>query len=46
MGEHSLLAIAILVALYTIIERSFITSPTFFRYYLAFSLLLVGMLLV
>lgn len=45
MMEHPLLAIAALAALYALIERFFVTSPTFFPYYLAFSLLLVGMLL-
>jgi hypothetical protein len=45
MIENSLFVIAALAVLYAIIERYFVTSPTFFPYYLAFSLFLVGILL-
>ena len=44
MSGNSLFVIAALGILYVIIERYFVTSPTFFSYYLAFSLFLVGML--
>ena len=45
MIEHPLLAIAALAILYTFIERFFVTSSDFFPYYLAFSLLVAGILI-
>jgi len=45
MSGNSLFVIAVLAVLYIMIERYFVTSSTFFSYYLAFSLFLVGMLL-